>query len=352
MAGTNDPWDALEQGILVENPLAAEDYRTVVSFLSLSSREHRPIDKEVHPRDQDDHLARRALLPDDFFEPFNQVLELVDVEPIRVSPEAPRFGRWNDMASWNNSWFVSEVVTRITKALEKGSAPKLVPALVAAHLNLAREERPQSEEGYRLITAIVVPGGRTFDRVIEAYRLYLACEGKPALITTGNAPYWDPNNSGIGITEAQANRAHWRLLGIPDEKIYTEPESKDTPENAHSLLEELKEIGGRNGKSQHVIALVTSPFHLARFRLNFETTLREYDISAHLYAFASQCNRYYAPEFFFYTDPKAGYDRDITLKNVLDEYLKIAFDLCAEKRSSEQKAKAYEEQGSETIDRV
>jgi uncharacterized SAM-binding protein YcdF (DUF218 family) len=142
------------------------------------------------------------------------------------------------------------------------------------------------------------------------------------------------------MTEAEANSAYWRMLGVPHNRIIAEARSQDTTENAHFLLEALDDVAKQSGNYATAILLVTTPFHLARYRLNVEIDLLEQRQGIEVYALGSVGSRYYGAEFYFYTDPKAGYNRSMTLKVVFNEYLKIAFDLCAERRTAEAKAAA------------
>ncbi|HEX5322551.1 MAG TPA: YdcF family protein, partial [Capsulimonadaceae bacterium] len=179
-------------------------------------------------------------------------------------------------------------------------------------------------------------GSRTYDRTAEAFRAYLQTSGRAVFVASGNAPYYDPTNAGIETTESEVNAAYLRLFGVPAGKIYIEALSQDTEENAQFLPKALNQIAVKEGHPIKKLLLVTSPFHLARYRLHVETSLDSYEPSVEVFAIGARASRYWA-ETYFLIDAKSGYTRDGTMTVVLVEYLKIAFDLCAETRPSEVK---------------
>ena len=311
----------------------AADYKTVTTFLTLQGAGTRPVDKQVFVRSRTEFSAIRKLLPRWFFEPFNSLRAMLELEPLVVEPSE------SQIADWNQEHYVRTMVDRTQQFLDRGGRPRLIPTLVRVYSNLNHQRVPPKSALSKL-SAIVVPGSRSFDRAIEAYHYFNLCSGRPYLITTGKAPYYDADNSGLQITEAAANSAYWRMLGIPEEMIIAEGDSQDTSENADFLLAALDNLPRLSKPKSTCLLLVTSPFHLARYRLNVQMSLAAANRQVDVFAVGSRSNRYYGAEFYFYTDPKAGYERSSTLATVFNEYLKIAFDLCAKKRSAQAKKEA------------
>lgn len=323
---------ALKKGILVDNPQHREDYEKILAFSRLKGRPNRPIDSVVFPRAEEEFHRLRPKLPVDFFVPFNRLAEIARVPPIDVEPDL------GAIQVWNQTDFVPRLVSTITELLDDRGSARLVPILVWAFLNLEREHLPPPKE-WPIIDAITIPGSRTNDRTAEAFRAYLATQGKAYLITSGRAPYYDPENTGIELTESEANAAYLRLLGIPRSHIYSEASSQDTDENAAFLPVAMRQIEQEHQIKMRRILAVTSPFHLARYRLNIETMIEIEGLDILVYAIGSRASRYWA-ETYFVTDAKSGYSRESTMGVVLNEYLKIAFGLCAENRPQEVKSEA------------
>ena len=317
---------------LADNPDHKHHQEIVLSFVRLKGRPSRPIDETVIPRQPEDFARVRRKLPDDFFDPFNQLLRVVNMPPIRVEPDS------GIIAEWNHKDFMPKLRNEVTDSLDNRRIPRLVPALVSAFYNLERQRAPSDEE-WPTLSAIAVPGSRTFERAAEAFRAYLFAQGRPFILLAGRAPYYDPSNAGYDLTEAEANEAYLRMLSIPKERIYIEDRSQDTKENAEFLPAVLKEIGSELEIKNYKILLVTSPFHLARYRLNTEMMLEESGVQSEIFAIGSKASRYWA-ETYFIEDSKSGYTRESTMGVVFNEYLKIAFDLCADKRPMAIKAEA------------
>jgi uncharacterized SAM-binding protein YcdF (DUF218 family) len=317
---------ARNQGYIVDNPQYDVDYRTVVAFGELKGRPSRPFDQEVVVRSTADFETIRGRLPMEFFEPFNELLRYLRLSPLIVEPNMAAINTWNDKD------FSARMIQGVVGALQDHRIPALVPMLVSVFLNLEQTKAPPNNQ-WDLIDLITVPGSRSFDRPAEAFRAYLNAGGVPKIATFGKAPYYDDTNSGIEVTEAEAMSAFLRLLGVPKEKLYRETESNDTVENASFLLRVLDEIDfNRDGISR--ILLVSSPFHLARYRLNVEMELASANLQYEIYAIGSRASRYWA-ETYFISDSKTGYTRESMLNIVFNEYLKIAFDLCAQRRTIE-----------------
>lgn len=314
--------DAIKDRIVdaENNPTRRQDYQTVRRFLALKGRPSRPIDKDIVLRTPEDFAAARRLLPADFFGPFNRLLRQLNRAEIEVER------RMEAMTVWNTAEFVPRVVTEVCERLDRGDNPLLVPCLVWLFRNLERESHPSD---WQTISAITVPGSRTYDRAAEAFRAYLKSRGQAWIITSGRAPYYDPNTESIQITEAEANAAYLRMLGVPSERIVVETSSRDTAENVEFLEDALYQIEAARGRRPKAIVLVTSPFHIARYRFNVDLMLR--GLNYEIYAVGTKASRYWA-ETYFMVDPKSGYSREATIAVVFNEYLKIAFDLCVSNR--------------------
>lgn len=328
-------FDTLEQfrkGILADNPEHQRDQELVLSFVRLKGRPSRPIDARVVPRSREAFAHRLSKIPADFFDPFNRVLELLHIPLVTLEPTPLTISKWN------NQDFGQDMVRQAVHHLDAEISPRLIPYMVDLFLNL-EIERPPGDDEWGKTCAIVVPGSRTFDRAAEASRAYRMGGGSPVLMLSGKAPYYDPDNSQFQLTEAEANAAYLRLLGVPEHKIMTEQESMDTVENAEFLVEALNLLGHDHGGAACRVLLVTSPFHLARYRLNVELLCEASGITVDLYSIGSRASRYWA-ETYFLTDAKSGYRREDTLGVVFNEYLKIAFDICAENRPPLVKAEA------------
>jgi uncharacterized SAM-binding protein YcdF (DUF218 family) len=318
-------------GKIVDNYDYQSDYETVLSFARLKGRGTRPIDSVVIPNDPDEFESLVSLIEPDFFEPFQRLLELVGFQRILIGPDLA------NIAVWNNKDYETHLISAIERMLDEGGCTPLVPALVAAFWNLEREKDPG--ELWGSIDVIAIPGSRTQDRVAEAFRAYLRTEGRATLVTSGRAPYYDPNNTQLELTEAEVSKAYLRLLGIPDFQIVSESESRDTQENAEFLISALTESEARRSAPVERILLVTSPFHLARYRFGVEQLILQAQLNVSIYAIGSRASRYWA-ETYFLVDAKSGYPREVTLRVVLGEYLKLAFDICAKRRPTEVKAVA------------
>ena len=307
-----------------DHPTRQEDYQKVRSFAQLKGRPNRPIDIKIVPRAREEFEAALERLEGiSFFDPFNILLELMGRSHLRVEPSQ------DAIDTWNYAEFVPKLVGEVCDRLDRGINPLLVPRLVSLFLNLERESLP-SPAAWSDVDVIAVPGSRTFDRAAEAFRAYLRSGGHAVLVTSGKAPYYDERNESIQLTESEANAAYLRLLGVPDERIIPESHSRDTDENVEFLPEALKRIERKRGSLVQTILLVTSPFHLARYRLSVELMLK--GTQRRVFAVGSKASRYWA-ETYFLTDAKSGYTREATIGVVFNEYLKIAYDCCARRQS-------------------
>ena len=144
-------------------------------------------------------------------------------------------------------------------------------------------------------------------------------------------PYYDAKNEEVRLTEAEANAAYLRLLGVPDAHIIQESESHDTAEHVQFLPNALAKLEADRGATVKSVLLVTSPFHLARYWLGAKIMLERIGSNMRLFAIGSKASRYWA-ETYFLTDAKSGYTRESTMGVVFNEYVKIAFDLCVPER--------------------
>ena len=183
--------------------------------------------------------------------------------------------------------------------------------MVSTFLNLERERPP---EEWADINAIAVPGSRTYDRAAEAFRAYLKTNGQAFIVASGRAPYYDPNNEAVQFTEAEANTSYLRMLGVPGDRIIVEATSQDTAENVEFLEDAFSQIQEIRSTPVQKLLLVTSPFHLARYRFNVELNLR--GTKCDIYAVGSKASRYWA-ETYFLVDPKSGYTREGTMASCL-----------------------------------
>ncbi len=319
--------DAIEHGVInAKGSRLRDDYQKVTSFMELKGRPSRPIDERLVTRERAEFdRIWRSYLPKTFFDPFNWLLARLGLAQLKVEPDE------SSIALWNQKDFVPRLSAAVTRVLDAGEDGLLIPKLVATFLNLEREEVP-AQKDWSTITIIAVPGSRTYDRAAEAFRAYLRTQGNAFVVCSGQAPYYDEHNQNIQLTEAEANAAYLRMLGVPAEKIKIESLSRDTSENVDFLTGAITEIEDEHGLAAERILLVTSPFHLARFRLSVNLMLEsgQHHIKK-IYAMGSKASRYWA-ESYFLTDAKSGYTREMTMGVVFNEYLKIAFDLCTRGR--------------------
>lgn len=329
-----DVEEEFKDRVLVENTEDREDHEYTRGFTRLKGRPSRPFDKKPSLRTEDEYQRVSQKLGPDFFRPFNRLLKLVNIPEIEVDPRQP-----DEIARWNAPEFIDVLVKAIEDRLDARLTARLVPYLVQAFINLEWEDRPRDSEWIEL-NAIVVPGSRTLDRAAEAHRAYRYSHGNAYMITSGKAPYYDRDRDNPRFIESQASAAYLRLLGVPRPKIIIEQVSMDTDENAEFLVEALHLVERMSGSEARKVLLVTSPFHLARYRLNVELTLDQNNMALQVFSIGSRASRYWA-ETYFLEDAKSGYDRTSTMKIVLNEYLKIAFDLCAGKRPPEAKMEAF-----------
>ncbi len=315
---------AIESGMLDDNLQHPDDQEIVLSFMRLRGRSSRPVDRVVVPRSRRDFERLRAKLPVDFFTPLYELLALLNRHSISVQPDA------DIVAQWNRTDFTPSLTASVIDRLDSGGTPRLVPTLVALFYNLERDRLPSSEDWNR-ITAISIPGCRSFDRAAEGFRAYLQTGGKALLITSGRAPHYDPDNAGCQVSESEASAAYLRLLGVPGNRIFCEASSNDTVENADFLVHVIDEIAERYGTSRQSVLLTTSPFHLARYRLSVELRLEGIGRDVEVFASASRAGKF-AAENYFLADATSGYPREHTVGVVVNEYLKIAYDLCTMER--------------------
>ncbi len=101
----------------------------------------------------------------------------------------------------------------------------------------------------------------SFDRVVQGVDLYKKGYIKKILISGGSGSLAFPD-----MKEAVFIRDYFLIVGIPDEDIIIESESKNTRENAVFTLEELKKRGLENSK----LLLITSGYHMRRSQACFD----------------------------------------------------------------------------------
>lgn len=313
---------ALREGHLVPNERYQQDYEDVIAFLQLKGQPSRPLYPQIRPKSQEEYETVKQLLSPDFFTPFNSLLELLGWAPLRLEPER------DAIETWNNDDYLRNLVAAVERGLDNGQFKTLIPRLVAVYLNLEVEKPPQGNV-WASIDAIAIPGSRTYDRPAEAFRAYLRSEGRAALITSGKAPFYDDDNNNIELSEAEANAAYLRMLGVPNKKIHREAASEDTEENADYLAVALSEVGAKRSHPVKNLLLVTSPYHLARYSLNVALMTKRRFPDIHIYSIGARACRYW-PESYFLHDDKSGYTREASLGVVFNEYLKIAFDMCGQ----------------------
>lgn len=324
---------ALKQRILVANPNYRDDQKIVLNFSRLSGRPSRPIDSAIVARNADRFASMRRRLPEGFFVPFNELLALVNWPSLKVEPDL------GAISVWNHVDYVTDLVKIVSHNLDEGTSPNLVPILVWVFGNLERERLVPDTE-WEGLDAISIPGSRTFDRAAEGFRAYILSKGRAIFLLSGRAPYYDPTNENYEVTEAEANAAYLRLLGVPALRILNETVSQDTSENADFLPAALKHVQKTTGREHLRLLLATSPFHLARYGLSVAVTLEQAGLAGiELFAVGSRASRYWA-ETYFLADPKTAYLRESMMGIVFNEYVKIAFDLCAD-RPTEKAAKEH-----------
>lgn len=312
--------------LLVSNPGHREDYELVRSFMRLRSRPNRPVGRPGVLRGLSDFAHARSKLPVGFFRPFHVLLELVGSAPIRVEPDLGAIGEWN------HEEFVPSVVESVSKSLDDLENPRLIATLVWAFANLERERVP-SPQDWADIAVIAVPGSRGYGRAAEAFRAYLRSGGHAKLVMLGRSPYYDRSSTDSGLTEAEANAAYLRLLGVPANRICIEAKSQDTRENVRYLFTILEEVGHDARDGNQKLLLITSNYHLARYRLHVELKAEAKGAGTEVFAMGARAGRYWA-ETYFLTDPKLGYTREEAMELVFNEYLKIAYGLCTDSGES------------------
>ncbi len=135
------------------------------------------------------------------------------------------------------------------------AAAAVIGVLVAIGFYISpRDELEKSD------TIIVISGGETVSRTLEAVRLYQ--EGwAPSLIFSGAA--LDPKSP----SNARAMRAIAIEEGVPPDVIAVEESSQTTHQNANEVAAIIQAL-----QHQQVI-LVTSPYHQRRASIEFEQRL-------------------------------------------------------------------------------
>jgi len=301
--------------LVTVSPKMHADLAGLLAFAQMRARPNRPIVQQIRPRSQDEYTALSALLPDNFFAPFNKLRRILGLPSIAVVPDMA------EVRIWNEPEFVPTMVKQIMGTIANGKAPQLVPALVEAYYHLENGREPRTEE-WEQIVAIAVAGSRSMTRTARAALLWHKTSGRASIILTGNAPSYDQNNQGIGYSEAEIGASHLRLLGLPEEKMILESESHTTLENASLMLRKIQTLANPGLRR---ILLVTSDFHLARFRFYVEMAAMQDGMSdTEIFALGAKPDMFQAETYFL--DPTR---RESALATVLNEYLKIAFTLCA-----------------------
>lgn len=107
------------------------------------------------------------------------------------------------------------------------------------------------------------------DRIWNAIRLYKMGKVKKILISGDDGQLIDK-----GLNEAQTFKKHLIELGIPEEDILTEIQSKNTYENAKMTYEVLKDHQLTNKK----ILLITSAMHMKRAAACFKNQGLTFDV--------------------------------------------------------------------------
>lgn len=102
---------------------------------------------------------------------------------------------------------------------------------------------------------------RGFDRVVQAIELYKRGYIRKIFISGGSGSISFP-----GMKEALFLKKHLLTLGIPEEDILIEAESKNTRENALFTSEILKE----HGLADASLLLITSAYHMRRAQACFD----------------------------------------------------------------------------------
>ena len=97
------------------------------------------------------------------------------------------------------------------------------------------------------------------NRLTDAIRLYKNGQVKKLLLTGGSAAFFSE-----GKSETPLAAAYLREIGIPEEALLSEPESRNTHENAMYSAKLLEEI-----KTKEPLLLITSAVHMRRARACF-----------------------------------------------------------------------------------
>lgn len=119
---------------------------------------------------------------------------------------------------------------------------------------------------------VTIELGASADRVFHAWRLYRAGKG-PAIIVSGGNTY----TSSSALSEAFYMKEILVELGVPEGRVYIEPASRNTRENAINTLSKIQELVSDDGTIQPEsvdwsagsnkapsVLLVTSGTHLPR----------------------------------------------------------------------------------------
>lgn len=304
-----------KSNLVTASPRMHADLAGLLVFAQMRSRPNRPAAREIRPRSAAEYTTLLALLPNNFFAPFNKLRGTLGLRLIEIVPDIA------ELSIWNEPEFVPTMVKQIVGAIDDGQAPQLIPALVEAYYNLENGHEPGAEY-WEQIVAIVVAGSRSMTRTARAALLWHKTGGKSSIILTGNAPSYDKNNQEIGYTESEIGASHLRLLGLPEEKLILESESHTTLENASLMLRKVQTLAAAGARK---ILLVTSDFHLARFRFYVEMAAMQGGMSdIEIFALGAKPDLFQAETYFL--EPTR---RESALATVLNEYLKIAFTLCA-----------------------
>ncbi|WP_457676117.1 YdcF family protein [Thiolapillus sp.] len=186
--------------------------------------------------------------------------------PLGFSIVVLLLARW--LAGRDKSWMASLLVGFVVVLLWVGSMPRFSDWLVST---LEHEWPPVSAGDAPPADAIVLLGGMirgvvpgmnlpdlsgSVDRIFHAAALYREGKAPVLLLAGGNATGYR--------SEAESMRRMIQMLGVPDDVLLLENQSRNTRQNARYSADLL------NARGVHDILLVTSAYHMRRAKREFE----------------------------------------------------------------------------------
>jgi uncharacterized SAM-binding protein YcdF (DUF218 family) len=288
------------------------DYQVVQRFLTLRGRAYRPESLPTRARPATERAARQALIPHFRLAALGPLLE--------AAGEAASELTERDLGGLDGRRLAARALTRLEGASE-ADARALVAAIGRAHRGLIMPRRAAAPPP----DLIACPGSRTLTRLVTAFELWKRAGANiPIAVCGGVASYDDGPARHKAVREGDAYAACLRLWGVPPELIEVERESSTTAANAAHLLDLARARADELGRPPRLL-LTTAGFHSTRFCYSVKQRFVEGGFVAVIGGAAAPC--FDTQTLTFDCGGRPANDK---LAIVMNEYLKLHFELCRE----------------------